>query len=55
MSHICACMHGKMNWQKNLRYKEGYHSMQQPMQVNILWLRIGDLCYTKPVIGEMLH
>lgn len=33
------CPHGKMNWRKNFRYKEGCHSMQQPMRVNILWLQ----------------
>ena len=32
-------LHGKTNWQKNFRNKEGYHSMQQPMQGNILWLQ----------------
>ena len=31
MSHLCP--HGK------IRYKEGFHPMQQPMQVNILWLQ----------------
>ena len=29
----------KTNWRKNVRNKEGYHSMQQPMQGNILWLQ----------------
>ena len=38
ISHLCQ--HGKTNWRKNYRYKEGYHSMQQPMHVNILWLHI---------------
>ena len=37
ISHLCP--HGKMSRQKNLRYKEGFHPMQQPMQVNILWLQ----------------
>ena len=36
---IHLCLHGKPNWQKNVRNKEGYHSMKQPTQVNILWLQ----------------
>ena len=28
-----------INWQENVRNKEGYHSKQQPMQVNTLWLQ----------------
>ena len=38
VSHICAHME-KQTGEKNFRYKKGYHFMQQPMQVNILWLQ----------------
>ena len=31
--------HEQTNWRTNVKNKEGYHSMQQPMQVNILWLQ----------------
>ena len=39
VSQTHLCLHGKNNWQEIVRNKERYHSMQQPMQVDILCLQ----------------